>query len=193
MVSSLSRWPRPAGMLARAKFGSMPSRPTCNSAPAWPRPPCGCPRPGSGAQGDPYLYPLTVTLTDGQGVTDAYTLDIGIRTVEVRGDQLLLNGEPIKLTGFGRHEDFPLSGRGLNLPMWIRDYELLKWVGANSYRTSHYPYAEEAMQLADRLGILVINEIPAVGLNFEDAEEHTQQRLAQCQKQLRDRAMLESG
>ena len=136
--------------------------------------------------GDPYLYPLTVTLTDGQGVTDAYTLDIGIRTVEVRGDQLLLNREPIKLTGFGKHEDFPLSGRGLNLPMWIRDYELLKWVGANSYRTSHYPYAEEAMQLADRLGILVINEIPAVGLNFEDPEEQTQQRLAQCQKQLRE-------
>jgi beta-galactosidase/beta-glucuronidase len=135
---------------------------------------------------DPHLYPLTVTLTDGQRVTDAYTLDIGIRAVEVRGDQLLLNGEPIKLTGFGKHEDFPLSGRGLNLPMWIRDYELLKWVGANSYRTSHYPYAEEAMQLADRLGILVINEIPAVGLNFEDPEEQTQQRLAQCQKQLRE-------
>ena len=126
---------------------------------------------------DPHLYPLTVTLTDGQRVTDAYSLDIGIRTVAVRGDQLLLNGQPIKLTGFGKHEDFPLSGRGLNLPMWVRDYELLKWVGANSYRTSHYPYAEEAMQLADRLGVLVINEIPAVGLNFEDPEELTAQRL----------------
>ena len=54
--------------------------------------------------------------------------------------------------------------------MWIRDYELLKWVGANSYRASHYPYAEEAMQLADKLGFLVINEIAAVGLNFEDPE-----------------------
>ena len=86
----------------------------------------------------------------------------------MRGDQLLLNGQPIKLTGFGMHEDFPIHGRGLNLPVWVRDYELLKWVGANSYRTSHYPYAEEAMQLADRLGFLVINEIPAVGLNFED-------------------------
>ena len=104
----------------------------------------------------------------------------------MRGDQLLLNGQPIKLTGFGKHEDFPLSGRGLNLPMWVRDYELLKWVGANSYRTSHYPYAEEAMQLADRLGILVINEIPAVGLNFEDPEEATAKRLAQCRQQLRE-------
>ena len=135
---------------------------------------------------DPHLYPLTVTLADGQRVTDSYTLDIGIRTVAVRGDQLLLNGQPIKLTGFGKHEDFPLHGRGLNLPMWVRDYELLKWVGANSYRTSHYPYAEEAMQLADRLGVLVINEIPAVGLNFEDPQEATLQRLAQCQQQIRE-------
>jgi beta-glucuronidase len=135
---------------------------------------------------DPHLYPLTIMLTDGQRTTDTYALDIGIRTVAVRGDQLLLNGQPIKLTGFGKHEDFPLNGRGLNLPMWIRDYELLKWVGANSYRTSHYPYCEEAMQLADRLGVLVINEIPAVGLNFEDSDELTAQRLAQSTTALRE-------
>jgi beta-glucuronidase len=135
---------------------------------------------------DPHLYPLTVTLTDGQRSTDAYSLDIGIRTVAVRGGQLLLNGQPIKLTGFGKHEDFPLSGRGLNLPMWVRDYELLRWVGANSYRTTHYPYAEEAMELADRLGVLVINEIPAVGLNFEDPAEATAARLAQAKQQLRE-------
>lgn len=135
---------------------------------------------------DPHLYPLTITLTDGQRVTDAYGLDIGIRTVAVHGDQLLLNGQPVTLRGFGKHEDFPLHGRGLNLPMWIRDYELLKWVGANSYRTSHYPYAEEAMLLADKLGVMVINEIPAVGLNFEDADELTAQRLRQCRQQLRE-------
>lgn len=135
---------------------------------------------------DPHLYPLTVTLTNGQRVTDSYSLDIGIRTVAVRGDRLLLNGQPIQLTGFGKHEDFPLTGRGQNLPMWIRDYELLKWVGANSYRTSHYPYTEEAMMLADKLGFLVINEIPAVGLNFEDSEPATRQRLAQCMQQMRE-------
>lgn len=135
---------------------------------------------------DPHLYPLTVTLEDDGRVTDTYSLDIGIRTVEVRGDQLLLNGEPVQLRGFGRHEDFALTGRALNLPMWIRDYELLRWVGANSYRTTHYPYAEEAMALADRLGFLVINEIPAVGLNFEDPPEMTEARLTQCRQQLRE-------
>jgi beta-glucuronidase len=136
--------------------------------------------------GDPHLYPLTITLTDGQRATDSYTLDIGIRTVAVHGDQLLLNGRPIKLAGFGKHEDFPINGRGMNLPMWIRDYELLRWVGANSYRTTHYPYAEEAMQLADRLGVLVINEIPAVGLNFEDSDQLIAERLKQCLQQLHE-------
>jgi beta-glucuronidase len=136
---------------------------------------------------DPHLYPLAVALTDGQGhATDSYSLDIGIRTVEVRGDRLLLNGEPVTLRGFGKHEDFPLHGRGLDLVMWVRDYELMRWTGANSYRTTHYPYAEEAMELADRLGFLVINEIPAVGLNFEDPPEATAQRLEQATQQLRE-------
>jgi beta-glucuronidase len=135
---------------------------------------------------DPHLYGLTATLEEKGRVTATYTLDIGIRTVEVRGNQFLLNGQPIKLTGFGKHEDFPLNGRGQNLPMWIRDYELLKWIGANSYRTSHYPYTEEAMMLADQLGFLVINEIPAVGLNFEDSEQLTQRRLTQALQQIRE-------
>jgi beta-glucuronidase len=136
--------------------------------------------------GDPFLYPLTVSLTDGDRVTDIYQLEIGIRTVEVRGDRLYLNGEPITLRGFGKHEDFPVSGRAFNLPVWIRDYELLAWVGANSYRTSHYPYADEAMDLADRLGFLVINEIPAVGLDFEQDDRLVDAWLVQSRRQLRE-------
>jgi beta-glucuronidase len=136
--------------------------------------------------GDPHLYRLTVALTGESQITDAYSLDIGIRTVEVRGTELLFNGQPVQLNGFGKHEDFPISGRGLNLPVWIRDHELLRWVGANSYRTSHYPYAEEAMHLADRLGVLVINETPAVGLNFNDSDDLNSQRQAQCLRHLRE-------
>ena len=135
---------------------------------------------------DPYLYKLTVTLTDGTTVIDRYTLDVGIRTVAVEDDHILLNGEPIYLTGFGRHEDFPIHGRGLNMPLIVKDYALLKWIGANSYRTSHYPYAEEQMLLADREGILVIDEIPAVSLQFEDGDANIQTRLAMCKQQLEE-------
>lgn len=133
---------------------------------------------------DPYLYRLTLVLEEGGRVADRYALDIGIRTIAVVGDQLLLNGRPIFLKGFGKHEDFPVHGRGLNLPLIVKDAGLLKWIGANSYRTSHYPYSEEAMQMADREGFLIVDETPAVGLFFDDGEEGIAARLAQCKQQI---------
>ncbi|MGL5244458.1 MAG: glycoside hydrolase family 2 TIM barrel-domain containing protein, partial [Sarcina sp.] len=48
----------------------------------------------------------------------------------------------------------------------IKDFNLMKWIGANSFRTAHYPYSEEIMRLADREGIVVIDETPAVGLHL---------------------------
>ncbi|MEQ1544761.1 beta-glucuronidase [Methyloglobulus sp.] len=113
----------------------------------------------------PYLYDLTI-----QTEQDHYTLKVGIRTIAVQDSQILLNGKPAKFNGFGRHEDFIASGKGLNLPLLVKDYQLMRWTGANSYRTSHYPYSEEEMQLADREGFLIIDEIPAVSLQFEDDE-----------------------
>lgn len=116
--------------------------------------------------GSPHLYELTVELAKGTASFDRYTLPIGIRTIEVEGDQLLLNGQPIYLRGFGRHEDFPVAGRGYLPAVVIKDYALMQWLGANSFRTTHYPYSESMMDLADRLGFLVIDETPAVGLFF---------------------------
>ena len=63
------------------------------------------------------------------------------------------------------HEDFPIIGKGNNSAVNIRDFELLKWINANCFRTSHYPYAEEIMDLADEYGLLVVDEVPAVGCN----------------------------
>ncbi len=135
---------------------------------------------------DPFLYELEVDLDGKAGVVDRYRLPVGVRTIEVRGTRLLLNGQPIFLKGFGRHEDFPASGRGQNDPLIVKDLGLMKWVGANSYRTSHYPYSEAEMNLADRMGFLVIDEIPAVSLPFNDSAENQAARLAQCRKQIRE-------
>ena len=134
----------------------------------------------------PRLYPLTVSLGDPAAPADTYTLDVGVRTIAVQGDKLLLNGQPILLRGAARHEDFPINGRGLNLPVAVRDMQLLKWIGGNSFRTSHYPYAEETMQLADREGMLVIDEIPAVKLYFGDSDANIQARLDQCRQDIRE-------
>jgi beta-glucuronidase len=127
---------------------------------------------------DPYLYDLTV-----QATGDRYTLKVGVRTIAVAGGQILLNGQPVQLNGFGRHEDFIASGKGLNLPLMVKDYQLMRWTGANAYRTSHYPYSEEEMQLADREGFLIIDEIPAVSLQFE-SDANAAERLRVCLQQI---------
>lgn len=118
---------------------------------------------------DPFLYRLTVRLGGAEPV-DEYPLRIGIRSVKADGERLLLNDQPLHLRGFGKHEDFFLHGRGQDLAVLVRDFELLKWIGANSFRTSHYPYSEEALMLADEYGFLVIGETPAVSLTFSDGD-----------------------
>jgi beta-glucuronidase len=132
----------------------------------------------------PNLYPLRVELIRNDDVVDRYTLDIGIRTIAVEGDQLLLNGKPIKLRGFGRHEDFPVVGKGMLPPLIIKDYAIMRWIGANSFRTTHYPYSEQMMQMADKLGFLVIDETPSVGLFF--TEPGLERRNALCKQYLRE-------
>lgn len=132
------------------------------------------------APGSPNLYDLTAELVWDGKVFDRYTFPIGIRTIAVDGDALLLNDDPIMLTGFGRHEDFPVTGRGLVPAVIVKDYALMRWVGANSFRTTHYPYSEQMMDMADRLGFLVIDETPAVGLFFD--ENGLERRLALCRQ-----------
>ncbi|UXD25528.1 Beta-glucuronidase [Yersinia enterocolitica] len=112
-----------------------------------------------------YLYTLTVT-NAGAGQADEYPLRVGIRTVKVVGEQFLINDEPFYFTGFGRHEDADIRGKGFDNALMVHDHALMKWIGANSYRTSHYPYAEEMLEWADENGIVIINETPAVGLNL---------------------------
>jgi beta-glucuronidase len=118
-------------------------------------------RPGEG-----YLYDLAVELRDGGALVDSYTLPVGVRTVEVDGARFLINGEPFYFTGFGKHEDSVLRGKAHDDVFLVHDFALLDWLGANSFRTSHYPYAEEVLEYADRHGIVVIDETPAVGLNM---------------------------
>ncbi len=113
-------------------------------------------QPGRG-----YLYTLEVTADD-----DVYPQPFGIRTVEVKDSQFLINGKPFYFRGYGRHEDNLVRGKGHDDVMMVHDFELMCWQGANSFRTSHYPYAEEVMDYADKMGFVVIDETAAVGMNI---------------------------
>src|SRR5437588_11255743 len=113
-----------------------------------------------------YLYTCAVELwKDGQGI-DTYEQPFGVRTVAVKEGKFLINGKPFYFKGFGRHEDSHIHGRGLDEVLNVKDLNLFKWTGANSFRTSHYPYSEELMRLADREGFVVIDEVSAGGLRL---------------------------
>ncbi|WP_028611603.1 beta-glucuronidase [Paenibacillus harenae] len=114
-----------------------------------------------------YLYSLAVETFNEQGqIEDCYQQPVGIRTVRVEGKQFFINNKPFYFKGFGKHEDSDARGRGLDEAINLKDFNLLKWIGANSFRTAHYPYSEELMRLADREGLVVIDEVPAVGMCF---------------------------
>ena len=135
-----------------------------------------------------YLYNFVIRITDGETVVDEYTEKIGIRTFEIKDGNFLLNGKPVYLRGFGKHEDADLRGRGLDLATVKRDYELMKWIGANCFRTSHYPYAEELYQMADEEGFLIIDEVPAVGfmestMNFLAANQGNGRKVGWFEKE----------
>ena len=113
-----------------------------------------------------YLYKLKVDLVKDNILIDTYSEEFGVRTVEVKEGKFLINNKPFYFKGFGKHEDSHVNGRGFNEAINVKDFNLMKWIGANSFRTSHYPYSEEIMRLADREGIVVIDETPAVGLHL---------------------------
>lgn len=109
-----------------------------------------------------YLYDVVVQFEE-----DVYTLPYGVRTVRIDGTKFLINEKPFYFKGYGKHEDTFPNGRGINIPMNTKDISIMKWQGANSFRTSHYPYSEEMMRLCDREGIVVIDETTAVGVNLQ--------------------------
>lgn len=113
-----------------------------------------------------YLYTLRVELVSDGKLVDVYEQPFGVRTVEVRDGKFLINKKSFYFKGFGKHEDSNIHGRGFDEAINVKDFNLMKWIGANSFRTSHYPYSEEIMQLADKEGIVVIDEVPGVGLHL---------------------------
>uniref|UniRef100_A0A914UZP8 Beta-glucuronidase n=1 Tax=Plectus sambesii TaxID=2011161 RepID=A0A914UZP8_9BILA len=110
-----------------------------------------------------YLYTLEVTLYAERQPVDIYRLSVGIRDVKV-GKSLEINGKPFYCQGFGMHEDSEIHGRGFDRAVMVKDLNLVQWMGGNCYRTSHYPYSEERQFEADRRGIAVFAETPAVGV-----------------------------
>lgn len=108
----------------------------------------------------PNLYTLTTRLYLNDTLAESVDKKIGFREVEVRGNELIVNGKAVKLHGVCRHEVHPLMGRTLSPELWKKDVELYRNGNCNFIRTSHYPPAEEFIELCDEMGLFVEVESP---------------------------------
>ena len=126
----------------------------------------------------PKLYHVVIS-----GGGDSVTDEIGFRTIETRGAQILLNGKPIFLRGISMHEEAPFrSGKAFSED---DDRTLLTWakeLGCNFVRFAHYPYNEDMLRLADQMGLLVWEEIPV----YWDIQWQNPATLENAKSQLRE-------
>ena len=115
----------------------------------------------------PALYEVEARLLDGDHAIDDLIDRIGFREVRASKGRLLINGEPVRLRGYNRHEDHPTFGCALPVELMMYDLELLRDLGCNFVRTSHYPNDMRFLDLCDELGFYVWTESHTKTLNMK--------------------------
>ncbi len=109
---------------------------------------------------NPNLYIMKLTVTENGNVIDTYYTQFGIRTIKAIVDKVYLNNNPAFFTGVARHEDHPIFGRSIPVDTIFSDLLKVKSVNATMLRTAHYPNHPYTYLITDRLGIVVVEEIP---------------------------------
>lgn len=116
---------------------------------------------------NPKLYTMTGILLHNNKPMDDLIDRVGFREIKVSGKDILINGEKVIIKGVNRHEDYAEFGCAVPIEAMYRDIEIIKSLGANCIRTSHYPNDERFLDLCDEYGILVWEEAHARGLSEE--------------------------
>lgn len=107
----------------------------------------------------PYLYKVISKLEQGGREIDSYETPLGIRYFVFDVNKgFILNGKPVKIRGVCNHHDLGSLGAAINTRALERQLEILKAMGANGLRTAHNPPAPELLDLADRMGFIVMDE-----------------------------------
>ncbi len=107
----------------------------------------------------PSLYSLLITLKDQKGKPLEYVSQkIGFRTIEIKNNQLMVNGQPIYLKGVNLHDHDPKTGHVVGEELTRLDLELMKKHNLNAIRCSHYPKGDYFYKLCDEYGFYVIDE-----------------------------------
>ena len=107
----------------------------------------------------PNMYGIVTKIFKCGKQTDETETKFGFRTFEFDCDKgFILNGRQVKLKGVCSHQDYGLTGKAVPDNVYKYRIEMIKDMGANAYRTSHYPHAEATMEALDENGILVMDE-----------------------------------
>ena len=108
---------------------------------------------------DCYLYTVETTLSVDGDVVDSYETVSGIRYFDWTADKgFFLNGKPLKLLGVCLHHDMGCLGSAVHYRALERELQMMKDMGVNSIRTSHNPPTPQLLDIADRMGFLVMDE-----------------------------------
>ncbi len=111
----------------------------------------------------PYLYRVRTEVHDGNQVVDAVENPLGFRWFGIDAQKgFVLNGQPLRLFGTNRHQDYAGLGNALSDDLQRRDIRLIKETGFNFLRLAHYPQAPSVLDEADSRGVVVWEEIPVV-------------------------------
>ena len=109
----------------------------------------------------PNLYTIRTSLRDGSRVLDAVEIPLGFRWFRFDPQAgFFLNGKRVQIQGTNWHQSYPGMGNALPNSRHWKDMSLIRDMGANFWRTSHYPHDPAAMQASDRLGLMVWEELP---------------------------------
>lgn len=130
------------------------------------------PQPKLWSPDAPNRYQIVFQIQKEEQILDEERINYGIRDFYFDADKgFFLNGKHLKLIGANRHQDYPGQGNALSDAQHREDLKLLKEMGANFVRLAHYPQAKVVLEEADRLGLLVWEEIPLVN-EISLSEDH---------------------
>lgn len=133
---------------------------------------------------EPNLYMLSAVLLVNGEEMDDFIERVGFRTIEVKDTKIYMNGEPIYMNGFNRHEDYAVDGCAVTLQHMVQDMDLMQDMNVNAVRTCHYPNDERFLDLCDERGIMVWEENHARGLLLKDMQNPNFER--QCEDCIRE-------
>lgn len=115
----------------------------------------------------PYLYTLRATL---QGSNEVIPVKVGFRKIELKGDQILVNGQAVLFKGADRHEIDPDGGYVVSPERMIQDIQVMKKFNINAVRTCHYPDDNLWYDLCDQYGLYVVAEanVESHGMGYRE-------------------------